>query len=312
MPDRFRAAALVALIAFSVATGPLAADDSPPGGAAPLPSGPVLAFVRADGALAAAAESADTTVRIASARGAELVSHSWSPDGRRIAFTRCRGRNCIDGSVFTSQADGSRERLFVPGAGAVWMADGKHVLVDRADRPGQWVVAVRDGARRAYSVPGLSVAPLSPRVSPDGRWLLHLTAPYGRVIPSPYAPHHAYARNWLFITDLASGRSRKVSGQRGWYSIGTAPWSPDRRRFAFTRREFLQAPGGQLYVSSPTRVGSDLVARGARDGGAWSPDGARLVFNGSGCAIRIVSLQGEPPARTLPFTGCLPTWRPTQ
>jgi hypothetical protein len=212
MPDRFRAAALVALIAFSVATGPLAADDSPPGGAAPLPSGPVLAFVRADGALAAAAESADTTVRIASARGAELVSHSWSPDGRRIAFTRCRGRNCIDGSVFTSQADGSRERLFVPGAGAVWMADGKHVLVDRADRPGQWVVAVRPtcvlgaGAQRRAAqsarIPRRQVAAPPHGAVRESDSESVRTAPRLR---SQLAVHHG-SREWPFAKGQRSAR----------------------------------------------------------------------------------------------------------
>ena len=193
------------------------------------------------------------------------------------------------------------------------MRDGKHLLVGRADRPGYWVVAVATASRRRFVAPGLAAAPFRPRLSPDGRWLLHLTRPYGRLLPSPNAPHHARSRSWLILTDLRSGRSRKVSNQRGWYLIGNAPWSPDGSRFTFTRRAFLQAAGGRIYVSAPNRSGIQLVAGGARDSGAWSPDGARLAFNiGSSCAIRVVSVDGSSSARTLAFKGCLPTWRPSQ
>jgi Tol biopolymer transport system component len=277
-----------------------------------LPAGPLLAFTRDDGALAVASEDGTATYRLASPRGAAVTSHSWSPDGRRIAFTRCRGRNCIRGAVYVVGADGTGERLIASHAGAaVWLRDGKHLLLARSDRPGHWIVAVGDGSKRMFRAPGLAAAPFSPRVSADGRRLLHLTGAYGRRIRNPYAPHHARARNWLVVTDLASGRSSRVSNQRGWYMIGNAPWSPDGRRFTFTRRAFLQAPGGSIYVSAPTGTGDHLVARGARSSGAWSPDGGRLAFNSdAACKIRVVSVDGSSPPHTLAFRGCLPTWRP--
>jgi hypothetical protein len=163
-----------------------------------------------------------------------------------------------------------------------------------------------------YAPRGLAAAPFSPRPSPDGRWLLHLTPIYGRSIPNPYAPHHARARNWLMLTDLRSGRSRRVGNERGLYSLGTAPWSPDGKRFTFTRRRYLQASGGRNYITTPDSRGVRGVADGARDAGAWSPDGLRLAFNVTpSCSIRIVSVDGTSPPRTLPFRGCLPTWRPT-
>jgi Tol biopolymer transport system component len=274
----------------------------------------VLTFTRADGALAAGAEDGTETARLASPRGGFVASHAWSRDGRRIAFTRCRGRNCLNGSVYVMRADGSGERLVIGDAtAAIWMPDDRHLLVGRADKPEHWIVSVADGSRRRYAPPGLATAPFSPRLSPDGRWLLHLTPIYGRSIPNPYAPHHARARNWLILTDLLSGRSRRVLNERGLYFLGTAPWSPDGARFTFTRRSSLQASGGRIYVASPSGGGAQLVAEGAREAGAWSPDGLRLAFNiGSSCAIRVVSVDGSSAARTLPFTGCLPTWRPTR
>ena len=311
-----RALALAALIATTPALGARAGGlvDRMPLRA--LAGDRVLTFTRADGALAEGAEDGTQTAHLASPRGGFVASHAWSHDGRRIAFSRCRGRNCRQGSVSVIRADGSGERLVIANAGAaVWMPDDKHLLVDRADKPEHWIVSVAAGnrSRRRYAPPGLAAAPFSPRLSPNGRWLLHLAPIYGRSLPSPSAPHHARARNWLIVTDLRSGRSRRVSNERGLYFLGTAPWSPDGARFTFTRRRFLQASGGRIYVASPSASGAQLVADGAREAGAWSPDGLRLAFNiGSSCAIRVVSVDGSSTARTLPLKGCLPTWRPNR
>jgi hypothetical protein len=310
--------ALVALLFSGGLAGAVVAQRPPPRVGTPtrvatLAALDVLAFSRADGALAVAAEDGSGLRQIASARGGAVISHSWSPDGRRIAFTRCRGRNCSEGSVYVVRAGGTGERRVVSNAGAaVWLADGKHLLVGRADKPGHWIVAVSTGSRRRFTAPGLAAAPGSPRLSPDRRWLLHLTLPYGRVIPNPYAPHHARARNWLLVTDLARGRTRKVSNERGWYSIGTAPWAPDGTSFTFARRAFLQAPGGKLHVAAPSSLGSTIVGSGAREGGAWSRDGERIAFNvDGGCKIGVVTVDASSAARVLPFAGCLPTWRPS-
>jgi hypothetical protein len=157
------------------------------------------------------------------------------------------------------------------------MPDQRHLLLDRADKPEHWVVSIADSSRRRYAPAALVAAPFSPRLSPDGRWLLHLTPIYGPLLPSPSAPHHARARNWLIITDLQNGRSRRVSNERGLYFVGSAPWSPNGASFTFTRRRFLQASGGRIYVAGPDgRL--QLVAEGARDAGAWSPEGLQLAF----------------------------------
>jgi dipeptidyl aminopeptidase/acylaminoacyl peptidase len=246
-----------------------------------------------------------------------VTAHSWSPDGSRIVFIRCmRSTDLRDCAVYLISADGTnRKRLLRSAGAAVWLSDGKHVLITGAARRGHrtrhWLVAVASGARRRFTAPGLATAPFQPSVSPDGRWLLHLAPPYGRLIANPFAPHHARARNWLIITDLQSGRSRRVRNKRGLYHIGTAPWSPDGTAFTFTWRRFLQAPGGRIYIARPNSAGVQFVAAGARQGGAWSPDALRLAFNiGGSCGIQVVTIDGSAPARTLPFRGCAPTWRP--
>jgi dipeptidyl aminopeptidase/acylaminoacyl peptidase len=155
----------------------------------PAPGGDrVRTFTRADGALAAGAEDGNETSRLALPRGGFVASHAWSRDGRRIAFTRCRARNCLRPSVYVILADGSDERLVIANAGgAVWMPDQRHLLVDRADKPEHWVVSVADRSRRRYAPPALAAAPFSPRLSPDGRWLFTSRLSMADCFPVP--PH---------------------------------------------------------------------------------------------------------------------------
>lgn len=170
-------------------------------------------------------------------------------------------------------------------------------------------VDVATGSRRRFSPPGLAAAPGSPRLSPDGRRFLHLARPYGRLLPSPpgSAPHHANARNWLIVTDLRSRRSRRLTSERGWYVLGAAPWSADGTAITFTRRKTLQTTTGGVYVAGGS-AGVRRLAGGAREAGAWSPDGSKVIFSNASCRIRVVTLGGT--ISTLPFRGCLPSWQP--
>jgi hypothetical protein len=147
----FCALAQVAFLVFVLPALPIAAAGSAAGDER------VLTFTRADGALAASAEDGSQTARLALPRGGFVASHAWSHDGRRIAFSRCRGRNCRLDSVHAIRADGSGQRLVIANAGgAVWMPDDKHLLVSRLDRPAHWIVSVGDRSRRRYAPRGLA------------------------------------------------------------------------------------------------------------------------------------------------------------
>ena len=267
----------------------------------------VVAFVRFDVGLMTAAEDGTGTTRLTSPRHGTVIGYSWAPDGRRLAVVQCRRGDC---RAYVMDADGrSRRQLASNVLSAVWMPDGRRVQVDRRDRRGYWTVDVATGNRRRFTAPGLAAAPGSPRLSPDRRRLLHLAPPYGRLIPSPpgSARHHANARNWLVLTDLRSRRSHRVSNERGWYVLGAAPWSPDGTTITFTRRRTLQTSSGGVYVASGS-AGPRRLAVGARDGGAWSPDGSKIIFSNDVCRIRVVTLDGTTTA--LPFRGCMPSWQP--
>ena len=89
--------------------------------------------------------------------------------------------------------------------------------------------------------------------------------------------------------------------------LGAAPWSPDGTTITFTRRRTLQTSSGGVYVASGS-AGPRRLAVGARDGGAWSPDGSKIIFSNDVCRIRVVTLDGTTTA--LPFRGCMPSWQP--
>ena len=266
-----------------------------------------MAFIRGD-VLMTAREDGTGTTRLTSPRDGAVIGYSWAPDGRRIAVVQCRRRDC---RAYVIAADGRRRRQLAANVwSAVWMPDGKRVLVDGGrDRRGYWTIDVATGNRRRFSAPGLAAAPGSPRLSPDGRRLLHLAPPYGRLVPTPpgSARHHANARNWLIVTDLRSRRSHRLTGARGWYVLGAAPWSPDGTAITFTRRRTLQTTTGGVYVAEGS---ADMrrLAGGAREAGAWSPDGSRIIYSNASCRIHVVTLDGA--ISTLPFRGCLPSWQP--
>ena len=294
----WRSLGIAAVLACSAGGGATASDTKR------------VAFIRGDGrqaVLVTAEEDGTGATALTSARDGAVIGYSWAPDGRRIAVVQCRRRDC---RAYVINADGRQRRQLAANVeSAVWMPDGKRILVDRRVRPGYWTVDVATGIRRRFSPPGLAAAPGSPRLSPDGRRYLHLAPPYGRRVPTPpgSAPHHTNARNWLIVTDLRSRRSRRPTRERGWYVLGAAPWSSDGTAITFTRRRTLQTTTGAVYVAEGS-AGVRRLAAGAREAGAWSRDGSKIIFSNASCRIRIVTLDGR--ISTLPFRGCVPSWQP--
>jgi Tol biopolymer transport system component len=272
-----------------------------------------LAFIRGSenhGVLMTAAENGTATEALTSTRDGSVLGYSWSPDGGRIALTQCpRWKLC---HAYLIDALGEHRRLIARDVwSAIWMLDGRHVVIEPRHRKGYRVLNVETGSRRRFNAPGLASAPGAPRVSPNGRWLLHLAPPYGQPVPTPGPErHHLHAKNWLVITNLLTGRSRKLSKIRGWYVLGAAPWSPDGSAITFTRRKTLQTSGGSLFVTGVNGVGGRRLARGVRGAGSWSADRKRVVFNDSLCHIRIVSIE-DASSVTLSFIGCMPSFQPS-
>jgi Tol biopolymer transport system component len=129
--------------------------------------------------------------------------------------------------------------------------------------PRLWVVRADGTGRRPISPAG--VMPADPGWSPDGRSIVYVD-PDG-----------------LSITDVRSGRSRRVSRVRG-NQLWLPSFRPDGRRIMYTRT----ADHGRRLELWTVPVSGGGPHRLLRDAafGTWSPDGSTIAFRRFGRAVR--------------------------
>jgi len=202
----------------------------------------------------------DGGTRLAVAADSTNAPH-WSPDGSRLVFVgRLQGRV----GLMLARTDGAKwqtewlERR--SGWNPVFSPDGGSIAFS-SDRDGNWEIYIMDLGTRV--VRRLTDGPESarhPAWSPDGQRI---------AFRSSSGPTAAPAALWLIGAD-GSGR-RKVADN----AVSRPTWSPAGRHIAFV------AAGPTLTVVD---VDSGAVRRIADHAGepAWSPDSARLAFEGSG------------------------------
>lgn len=102
---------------------------------------------------------------------------------------------------------------------------------------------------------------VSPRYSPDGKYIAYTSYRYGK-------PQ-------IFIKDLATGRTKRISAYRG-LNISPA-WAPDGKRLAVT----LSKDGNpDIYLIDTAGKILDRLTHGPgiNVSPTWSPDGKRLAF----------------------------------
>ncbi len=168
---------------------------------------------------------------------------AWSPDGRRIAFTRNE-----DVGEFTTFTE---DDVFVMNA------DG--------DDPRQLTVE-QDGSSSSQ-----------PTWSPEGREIAFVR---GQSVPTAVVAATALMFGDLFVMRADGSETRRLT--RGGPDAAPA-WSPDGREIAFVRGSDLNRPNGDmdLYVVDPVGGGLRRLTRTAgafETAPAWSPDGSRIAF----------------------------------
>ena len=199
---------------------------------------------------------------------------AWSPNGRRLAFTR-------GGSVYTIRVDGDDERRLAPGAHPAWSPNGERIALDRDDT----IVTLRwDGGGVRTAGTGSD-----PAYAPDGRLAVVRDGEIvagGRIVDEGTEPawsadgkHVAYVRDDTIYVDGQRGASRRTArlatGQaRAGAPAGLRPAAPDRpadrrRRRALAAR--LHVARRQHRPRPEHRRGRSPVRRDAHDRHAARP-----------------------------------------
>jgi Tol biopolymer transport system component len=121
----------------------------------------------------------DTATAVPLTRGAASDdSPTWSPEGDRLAFTRCSAEGC---GIFVQTIPGDDPRrvspLGIPSPAALsWSPDGRSLVFADRPRPGErfrlFQVDLERGSPVALEVGGAEGDALYPRLSPDGRRLV--------------------------------------------------------------------------------------------------------------------------------------------
>jgi Tol biopolymer transport system component/DNA-binding winged helix-turn-helix (wHTH) protein len=191
----------------------------------------------------------------------------WSPDGQRIAFSRCGDYR---GEVFVVPALGGPERkvtdiscLFIFGGGELKWAGDSLVLMDQCspDAPmGIVVFSFLTGQKRCLDSPqARELGDFDPAVSPVQKSVVFVRASTLSVTA-------------LYSVDVAGGNLRRLTFDNK--CVGGPMWTSDGQRIVFysnrsgvSRLWQVPAGGGELQL--------ETVFQGT---GSLSPDGRRLAY----------------------------------
>jgi Tol biopolymer transport system component len=324
-----------------------------------------LIVLSATGCAGSNAEDAEATGTIAFVRGSQLwvmradgtgqraltqgETPAWSPDGRRIAYSRDRNVGASDIFVIRSRG-GGRLRLtsgkykYEYQHSPVWSPDGRRIAFQGYDDGSYWISVVdadRSGERQLTSLP---LADTGPAWSPDGRTITFITIGGVYVMRPDGGGRRVLARmtgaSWRVAWSPDGRRIAVVSDDALWVmsADGTRPrklvdgpfddpfnplhgwssdlaWSPDSRMIAFS-----QGSREAKEIVVVNTDGSGLRNLTDNDGvndedPVWSPDGRAIAFTSdrdgnSEIYVMNADGSGERNVSENPLGDFDPTWSP--
>lgn len=220
---------------------------------------------------------------LAYSAGARAIRHEQTPDysGAKIIYTVTE-RTPAQAYVVSARG-GTPAAIGAPGGGTLRWIDSARLVLDRQSAdfkrrtiqvfPRQGTggrVVYEDTDDKFWSIPGGAAPTALP--SPDGRWIAFLSDRDG----------------WdhLYVVSSDGGAPRQLT--RGAFEVWRPAWSPDSTRLAFDANA-PDRPGtrhlGVVSVDAgaePAEPAMLTSGRGTNTAPLWSPDGRRLVYQGTG------------------------------
>jgi len=250
---------------------------------------------------------------------AEEFDPAWSPDGKKIAFSRFAGRRY---QVFVMDADGSDATQLTRGDGAAsdaaWSPDGTRIAFTRCRGSCDVYVINADGTGERRLTHGEQPGEQSPTWSPDGRriafvdinglfvmdaeggeWQRLTDGPADDANPawSPVAPVIAFdgsrglSHGDIYIVGTDGGEPANVTKS---LALDSNPsWSSDGKSIAFMRRQNKRMRARVWVMNADGSAQRNLHAIGDEySRPSWSPDGKKLVYSWL-TACRVPKLAGK-------------------
>ena len=238
---------------------------------------------------------------------------AWSPDGRRLAISRCQPPSC---DLFLLPLAGGRPKLLARDSSqAAWSPDGRRIafLSTRDGQPELYVMNAHGSDRRRLTdAPGEDA---DAAWSPDGAEIAFDSKRTGK------------SQIYLMRADGSEQRRLVTDG----WNDAQPRWSPDGRRIVFTsyrnRDPNLRGVGNaeiEIVDAEATRLRNLTRSRFWEGDPAWSPDGSRIAYAirrdfGPTGTFRLGVMRSDGTRKRLlppvlfggrPANSCCPAWQP--
>ena len=198
---------------------------------------------------------------------------SWSPDGKRIAFTSDRTDENWDRDIYVMDDDGGNQRNLTNSdrfdEDPSWSPDGKRIaFVGSRDI----YVIDADGGNLQRLTEDRSNGE-DPSWSPDGKQITFMSNRDGHVHPRLGWPTYE-----IYVMDADGGNQQNLTNDPN--DDSSPSWSPDGKRIAFQADRKGDDVNDEIYVMDDDGNNQQRLTNNRVDDGSpsWSSDGKRIVF----------------------------------